>query len=131
MQLTSRPVRSPFEQRRELARRRRAAAASLAQAFPEVERLRITLNFLTSEGGNPAAQTHDVFPPATMILEFACPHGDCDGSFDLTGVAIELLASESTVARGACRCRGSRPAPRSGRQPCELDLQYHVVAIYR
>jgi hypothetical protein len=131
MRLTSRPAQTPLEQRRELARRRRAGAESLGQAFPDVERIRIKLTFEDPADASPAPQTHDLFPPATLVLEFPCPHGDCDGSFDLTDVAVGLLAGGTTVAKGESSCRGSRSAPQMGRKPCALGLRYHIAAIYR
>ena len=131
MRLTSRPAQTPLEQRRERDRRRRASAGSLAQAFPDVEQIRITLNFVEPHGAGPPAQKHSFFPPATMVMEFPCPHGDCDGTFDLTDVAIELLSGESAVARGATDCRGTRSAPRAGRQACVLRLRYYIAAVRR
>ena len=131
MRLTSRPARTPLEQRRERDRLRRATAGPLSQAFPDVEQLWITLNFLPLNGPSPPPQKHSFFPPATMILEFPCPHGDCDGFFDLTGVAVELLSATSTVVKGVTNCLGSRTAPHAGRRPCALGLRYHIAAIYR
>jgi hypothetical protein len=131
MRLTSRPARTPLEQRRERDRLRRATAGPLAQAFPDVEQLGITLNFVQPSGPSPPPQKHRFFPPATMILEFPCPHGDCDGLFDLTGVAVELLSATLAVVKGVTNCLGSRTAPHAGRQPCVLSLRYHIAAIYR
>jgi len=131
MRLTSRPAQTPLEQRRERDRRRRADAGSLAEAFPDVEQIRITLSFVEPDGPGLAPQKHSFFPPATMILEFPCPHGDCDGTFDLTSVAVELLSGKSTVTEGVTSCPGSRLASQATRQACVLRLRYHVAAIFR
>ncbi len=131
MRLTSRPAQTPLEERRERDRLRRAAAASLAQAFPDVEQVRVTLSFVEPDAAVPPSQKHSFFPPATMVLEFPCPHGDCDGTFDLTSVAVELLSGRSTVTTGDRNCSGSRLAPKAGRQACRLGLRYHIAAIRR
>jgi len=89
------------------------------------------LNFAEPDGASPPTQKHSFFPSATMILEFPCPHGDCEGTFDLTSVAVELLSAGSAVTKGVTSCTGSRLGPQSGRHACVLSLQYHIAALYR
>lgn len=131
MRFVSRTTRSLLEQSREQSLRRRAAAGTLGRAFPEVERIRVELRFGSSVGSAPAAQVHALYPPAPAYFEFACPFGDCDGSFDLNGVASPLLANSSPQAHGTIQCSGSRTCSGTTRQPCSLRADYWITAHYR
>lgn len=131
IQLLPRPGRSPLEQRRDSARRRRAAAGTFAQSFPNVERLRLALDFVESKGPNPVRQLHELFPPAAAVLEFSCPYGDCDGCFDITDTVTRMLSKGASVGSGVFVCQGSRPAPHLGRRSCTLQLRYRIAVTYR
>ena len=130
MRLVSRPSRSELEQRREQSRRRRVAAGTLGDAFPRLEQVRLELRFLPTEGLAPVRQLHAMYPPAPAYFEFACPYGDCDGSFDLTAIAAETLGKSAPNATGTVECPGSRAGPGLTRQPCGLRLRYRIVAQY-
>ena len=110
MRIVSRTTRSLLEQKREKSLRKRAAAGTLASAFPKVEQIRLQLRFFPAKGTPPAAQTHALYPSAQAYFEFACPHGDCDGSVDLNEVALPLLKRSGQQADGTLRCPGSRTA---------------------
>ena len=130
MRLTTPSTRSLLEQRRELSRRKRIAAGTLANAFPQLSHLRIQLSFRDSSDRPPTRQVHELFPPAPAFFEFPCPHGDCDGAFDL-GVAVSsLLAADAPRVEGAIECPGFRTAPAAGRRPCDLEVRFLVTALY-
>lgn len=131
MRMAPRPGRSSLEQRRDDARRRRAAAGTFAESFPEVERLRLELNFVESEGPSPVRQLHELFPAAAAVLEFSCPHGDCDGLFDITERVANLLREGASAGAGVFECRGARSAPGMTRRSCTLQLGYRLVVTYR
>lgn len=130
MRLTSRPTRSPAARRQERARCGSAEAVTFAESFPKVDRLRLKLSFTEPTGVGPVGQLHDLFPPTAAVVEFSCPYGDCDGSFDLTeGVAI-VLRKEALEGAGLFQCRGTRTASGMTRQPCTLRLTYHLTVTY-
>ena len=130
MRLVTRSSVSLVEQRREQSRRRRAAAGSLGDSFPQVQRLRIRLTFQDSAGPAPTGQIHDVYPPAPAIFEFPCPHGGCDGGFDLTNAARSVMAASRTSAEGSQPCGGSRLSQGPARQPCSLRLSYRMAVQF-
>lgn len=129
MRLVARTGQSLLEQRRELSRRKRAAAGTLGSEFPTVERVRIELSFPVSSGPQPVRQLHDMYPPAPAYFEFVCPYGDCDGSFDLTRIAASLLKDSVAHAEGTLQCSGCRIG--AARLPCKLRVHYQIVAEYR
>ncbi len=131
MRFVSRTTRSLLEQSREQMLRRRAAAGTLGDAFPHVEQIRVELCFTDPESSAPAAQRHALYPPAPAYFEFACPFGDCDGSFDLNGVASPLLKKSVPQADGTVQCSGSRTRAGMPRQPCSLRAEYWISAKYQ
>jgi hypothetical protein len=131
MRFVSRTTRSLLEQSKEQLLRRRAAAGTLGASFPNVEQIRVELCFAASESTAPAAQRHALYPPAPAYFEFACPFGDCDGSFDLNGVAAPLLKKAKSQADGTIQCSGSRTRSGMPRQPCSLRADYLITAQYQ
>jgi len=131
MRFVSRSSRSILEQSREQSQRRRAAAGTLGDVFPEVEQIRVELRFGVSANLAPAAQRHALYPSAPAYFEFACPIGDCDGSFDLNGVAAPLLKNSNSQADGTIQCSGSRTCSGETRQPCSLRAEYWITAQYQ
>lgn len=131
MRFVSRSTRSLLEQSREQLLRRRAAAGTLGNAFPDVEQIRVELRFAASASSVPAAQRHALYPPAPAYFEFACPFGDCDGAFDLNGVASPLLMNSNPQANGTIQCSGSRTCSGMTRQPCNLRADYWITAQYQ
>ncbi len=131
MRIVSRTTRSLLEQKREKSLRKRAAAGTLATAFPRVEQIRLQLRFISTVGVAPAAQTHALYPSAQAYFEFACPHGDCDGSVDLNGVALPMLKSAGSHVDGTLNCPGSRTAGGTNRQPCNQRVDFWISAQYQ
>ncbi len=131
MRIVSRTTRSLLEQKKEQSLRRRTAAGTIAKAFPDVEQIRLQLRFQVAVGTTPAAQIHALYPSAPAYFEFACPYGDCDGSFDLNGVATPLLRKPAAQAEGSLQCSGTRTAAGMTRQPCRLRADYWITAQYQ
>jgi hypothetical protein len=119
-----------IEQKREGSLRRRAAAGRLADAFPRTASIRVQLQFIPASGPEPAAQTHALYPSAPAYFDFSCPYGDCDGSFDLNGVALPLLGSSGQHAEGTLHCPGTRTAGGTGRRACRLRADFWVNVQY-
>lgn len=126
MRIVSRTAHSIREQERDKAIRKREAAGTLAKAFPRCELVRIHLQFVATGGPAPAARTHALYPSAHAYFDFACPHGDCDGSIDLNAVAIELLRKSGAQVDGTLRCPGTRTAGGGPRPPCNQRVDYWI-----
>jgi hypothetical protein len=131
MRIVSRTTRSLLEQKREQSLRRRAAAGPIAKSFPQVAQVRLQLRFLATAGAEPAAQVHALYPSAPAHFEFACPYGDCDGSFDLNTAALPLLRKSAAQGEGSLHCSGTRTASGMTRQPCRLRADYWISAQYQ
>ncbi|MGH8131369.1 MAG: hypothetical protein ACRES3_11000 [Steroidobacteraceae bacterium] len=131
MRIVSRTTRSLLEQKREKSLQKRAKAGALSKAFPNVEQVHVQLRFIATANPMPAAQVHALYPSAHAYFEFPCPYGDCDGSFDLNGVALPLLGNSAPQAEGTLQCSGSRTAGGMTRQPCKLRADYWISAKYQ
>jgi len=131
MRVVSRTTNSIREQQREKSMRKREAAGTLATTFPRSELVRIHLQFIAKDGPVPAARTHALYPSAQAYFEFACPHGDCDGSIDLNAVALALLRNSETQANGTLHCPGTRTADGGVRPRCNQRVDYWIVARYQ
>lgn len=131
MRIVSRTTRSALEQRREDSLRRRAAAGTIRDAFPHVDVVRVELRFGTEGVSVPSAQLHTLHAPAAASFEFSCPHGDCDGYYDLNDVVQLLLKSSGNHAEGGLACGGTRAHGGAARRPCRLQLTYRVSVLYR
>ncbi len=130
MRIVSRTARSVREQEREKSLRKREAAGTLATAFPRSEQVRIHLQFVSQEGPAPAARMHALYPSAQAYFEFACPHGDCDGSIDLNPIALPLLRNSGTQADGTLHCPGTRANGGDTRPRCNQRVDYWIVVRY-
>jgi len=131
MPIVSRTARSVREQQREKSMRKREAAGTLATAFPRTELVHIHLQFISKNGPVPAARSHALYPSAQAYFEFACPHGDCDGSIDLNAIATPFLRNFGAQASGTLHCPGTRTADGGVRPHCNLRVDYWMVARYQ
>jgi hypothetical protein len=120
------------QERRERLRRDRAAALALRDAFPAVQQLRLELQFQSSNAATtPATQSHTLHASARAFFEFPCPYADCDGHFDLSAAVNAALADPAHRASGAMGCSGRRAARVGAKEPCQLLLNYTVIATLR
>lgn len=132
MRLSSSSPAALRQERAERARRDRAAALALRDAFPAVQQLHLDLKFEEAAAASiPAAQSHVLHPPARAFFAFPCPHADCDGQFDLTTAVDAELKDHATEAEGVLKCSGQRLDRRASRVPCELYLHYTLSVAYQ
>jgi hypothetical protein len=130
MRIVPRIARSGREQQREKSMRKRAAADTLATAFPRAELVRIHLQFVAHGGPALSSRTHAFYSSAQAYFEFACPHGDCDASIDLNDAAIPLLRRGATEADGTLHCPGTRTDGGAERRRCNQRVDYWILARY-
>lgn len=116
---------------REQWRRDRAAAQTLASAFPSVARVHIHLSFEDPAGPSPASQSHVLHPPSRAFFEFPCPYSNCDGVFDVSSPARDAMENPSSQSDGRLECPGVRSKDAVMRQPCGLQLKYTIVAEHQ
>jgi hypothetical protein len=117
------------EGRAEQLRRNRAGAQAMRAAFPSVRQLRIGLKFGGAHPNMPAAQLHEIYPPARAFFFYPCPYAGCDGCFDLSAAVKTAIDGELHVTEGLMVCSGSRPRDYASRQECQLNLHYEIRAF--
>ncbi|MGE0582213.1 MAG: hypothetical protein AB7P31_08825 [Steroidobacteraceae bacterium] len=118
------------KERREQSLRDRAASETVRNAFPTVEHIRLELTFVEATESAPAPQTFVLHPPARAYFEFPCPWSDCDGRFDLAGVARRTIERGQTQLDGTMVCTGQRARDRIPKQACNLHAGYSLTVLY-
>ena len=130
MKLDAKISKEPSTRRDQLMKER-ARAASLRQAFPRIEQLRIELSFSDGRGRSHSPQVHTLYPAARAFFRFACTCTDCDGDYDLEGAVTALLKSApkgTRTASGTLICDGARrDLPRDG-TTCSIRLDYQLTS---
>lgn len=119
--------KAAIARRRDGLRRARAAAPALRVACPQAGLVHVELAFQESSGLSHAPQTFSVYPPAKAHFVYACPFGDCDGSYDLNEVALATLTSGVPQSHGTLTCTGRRSRRGTSNSPCELAATYSIV----
>ena len=113
---------------RERQRRNRSTTALMRAQYPQFGSLRLDFDFSDSAAFTPVPQLTVLHPPARAYFVFPCPYADCDGEFDLTAAVAELARLGETSAEGRLQCCGHRARDRNSRAPCQLTLEYTLVA---
>jgi hypothetical protein len=117
---------APIADAREVRRRARVAAATLRAVCPEAKLVRVELSFQADAQLAHAPQTFHIYPPAKAHFVYVCPFGDCDGVYDLNGVAFGTLQEGRVGIRGTLCCSGHRPRYRNSGRACELVATYSI-----
>jgi hypothetical protein len=113
---------------RERQRRDRAATQLMRDRYPQIASLRLDFDFSDSGPFTPAPQVTVLHPPARTYFFFPCPYADCDGEFDLTEAVTRLMREDETHAGGQLTCCGQRTREKQQHSPCQLMLEYTIVA---
>lgn len=116
------PVADPRDERRKA----RAAASTLRVACPEAALVRVELSFQADSQLAHAPQTFHLYPPAKAHFIYVCPFGDCNGVYDLNGVAFDTLQAGKLTAGGTLTCAGHRSQYGNVGRPCQLVATYSI-----
>ena len=117
---------TPVDRREEL-RKARASAPNLRTAWPDAALVRVELEFQDNPLLAHAPQAYSLYPAAKAHFAYACPFGDCDGVYDLNGVASEILQAGKRSARGTLTCNGHRSRSGKVEDVCALALKYSIT----
>ncbi len=135
MKLQARKTASISEIKRNQRQTDRDRSPPMRSAFPQVEQLRIELNFNDRTGRSPSPQMHILFPPARAFFRFACPCSECDGEFDLSPVVSALVNDAPSSKRNSNRsvsdnliCEGVRLRNHVSSRPCPIAVKFRLVA---
>lgn len=118
-----------LEMRRNQMRKARADAPTIGESMPEATQVDVDLVFAGISPPAPAPRTYTAYPAAQAHFVYACPFGDCDGSYDLNDAVRELLRGGSTRTAGSLPCTGHR-AQMGSRPCCGLAVAYTVAIRY-
>jgi hypothetical protein len=102
----------------------------LRDCFPDVEELRIELEFDHESEWVPSAQVHVLYPSARLVLRYACPFPGCTGSFDLEGAVTDLLKSSAMSFATDAGCTGVRPRRGNAGLACAGHMRVRITARY-
>jgi hypothetical protein len=105
-------------------------APQLRASFPNVQELRIELQFEEQLQWAPSTQVHVLHPPARLSLRYACPFPGCTGHFDLGEPVTRLLAEADKSFASDMRCTGMRPQKGSPNTNCAGHMSFRVTASY-
>jgi hypothetical protein len=117
--------------RRDQLMKERMRAEPLRQSFPQIEQLRIELNFSDMRGRAHSPQVHTLYPSARAFFRFACTCTDCDGDYDLAGPVIAFLKTApkgTRSVRGTLICDGARRDLRRDGLTCSIRIDYQLTS---
>lgn len=127
------PRRNPRQEYRLKQRERIEASPLLAERFPRLKALKVTLEFFDAAGTSKQGEMKCKLnmEHAKSALWFSCPGVECTcGDFDLSQALAKAVAGRDKVASGELRCQGTRK--RGDRQPaiCGTLLRYKLLLNY-
>jgi hypothetical protein len=109
------------------------ASPLMAQKFPRLKALNITLEFFDAAGitKNGEMKCKLNVEHAKSALLFACPGVECTwGDFDLTDALASAVAGRRKVVTGELRCQGTRKRGDCEWVPCQSLLRYKLKLNY-
>jgi hypothetical protein len=127
------PKRSARQEYRLKQRERIEASPLMAEKFPRLKALRVTLEFFDAAGNSKQGEMKCKLKVehARSALWFGCPGAECTcGDFDLSEALAKAVAGRLKVATGELRCPGTRK--RGDREPvvCGTLLRYKLNLNY-
>jgi hypothetical protein len=104
--------------------------SALRALFPDVEELRIELDFAHEFGWSPSKQLRIMRPAALATFRYPCPFSGCSGWFDLDEPMQALLQGHGKSLVSELYCTGVRPKDRTMGKTCNVHVKYRIVAAY-
>ncbi len=109
------------------------ASPLMAQKFPKLKALKVTLEYFDAAGLNKNGEMKCKMNVgyAKSALWFACPGVECTGGdFDLSEVLAKAVAGRRKEVTGDVRCQGTRKRGDRERVACQTLLRYKFTLIY-
>ncbi len=127
------PRRSPRQEYRLKQRERIEASPLMAEKFPRLKGLKVTLEFFDAAGSTRQGEMKCKVnvDNSRSALWFSCPGVECIcGDFDLSEALTRAVAGRHKIATGELRCQGRRK--RGDREPvaCGTLLRYKLNLNY-
>ena len=107
-----------------------APRPALRTVFPDVEELRVELEFAWESGWTPSNQLRILRPAARASFRYPCPFAGCSGWFELDGPVRGLVECREDSVTSKLGCTGVRPGDRATGKPCQAQVRYVIKASY-
>lgn len=116
-------------QRAEEEARRARSIGSIAQRFPEVQRLAVKLQFLSPQGQVLAEEVRELRPADPVNLSAPCP-GRCGvGKFDLAAKIESVVTARQNLAEASGVCQEPLYAGSPDSCGCKLNCRIEVTYL--
>jgi hypothetical protein len=132
--MKSRAGRNPRAEYRQAQQQRVADSAVLAERYPKLKALKVSLEFVDREGLTKTTEMKYSANPAhaKSVLLFACPSPDCiGGDFDLSSKLAKAIAANQTKVTGEMLCQGTHKKLSGAITPCRSTLHYVLNLAYQ
>src|SRR5690348_3026024 len=106
------------------------APPAVRSVFPDVEELRVELEFLSERGWNPSSQVRILRPAAQASFRYPCAFAGCSGSFELSEPIRQLVERRKNLLVASLGCAGVRPSDRATGKTCDAQVRYVIKASY-
>lgn len=130
MTLSRRRKATPAVLRQDRLRHARFNAPTLREFLPAATQVLVELTFVGDAHLAQDSRAYTVFPPAQAHFVYACPFGDCDGTYDLNEKIFAMLREERCRSTGMLHCAGHRTSQAGSGQECGLGAAYMVTVGY-
>jgi|SRR5882672_5429025 len=132
--LRGRPNRKALRlEHRQAQRLRVEGSARLAEKYPRLKSLTVSLEFVEPEGiSKTTGMKYSVNPEhARSVFLFSCPNRECiGGDFDLTAKLAAAVAAGRTKVAGEMHCLGNHKRADGKLAPCRSELRYTLSVVY-
>jgi hypothetical protein len=127
------PKRNPRQEYRLKQRQQIEASPFMAEKFPKLKSLKVTLEYYTAPGAtkNGEMKCKLNVKHAKSALWFACPGGECvGGDFNLSDALASAASGRRKMVTGELRCHGTRKRADREQVPCQTLLRYKLNLNY-
>jgi hypothetical protein len=113
-----------------LMRKGAPATPAVRTVFPDVQELRVELEFLPEPGWSPSHQVRILRPAAQASFRYPCAFAGCSGWFELSEPIRYLVQRREDLAAASLGCAGVRPSDRATGKACDAQVRYVIKASY-
>ncbi len=106
------------------------ATPAVRTVFPDVEELRVELEFQSERGWNPSNQVRILRPAAQAAFRFPCAFAGCTGWVELSEPIRRLVERRNDLVAASLGCAGVRPCDRATGKACDAQIRYVIKASY-
>jgi hypothetical protein len=125
--------RNPRQEYRLKQREQIEASPLMAEKFPRLKALRVTLEYFDAGGTTKSGEMKCTLnmEHARAALWFGCRGVECrEGDFDLSEALAKAVAGRRRTVTGEVRCQGKRKRGDQEVVPCQMLLRYKLNLNY-